>query len=107
MDQIEKRVRGAGGEVVALLKTGSAFYSPATAAIEMAEAFLKDQKRVLACAALLNGEYGYKGLYMGVPAVIGAKGIERIIEIELTAAEKQALDVSASRVKELVEALPA
>lgn len=107
LDQIEKRVRGAGGEVVALLKTGSAFYSPATAAIEMAESYLKDQKRLVACAAMLNGEYGLKGIYMGVPAVIGSKGIEKIVEIELTAGEKQALDVSASRVKELVAALPA
>ncbi len=107
LDRIEKRVRGAGGEVVALLKTGSAFASPATAAIEMAESYLKDQKRVLACAALLNGEYGHQGIYMGVPVVIGSKGIEKIIEIEISGEEKAALDVSASRVKELVAALPA
>ena len=107
LDKIEKRVRGAGGEVVALLKTGSAFYSPATAAIEMAESYLKDQKRLLACAALLNGQYGHKGLYIGVPAIIGSKGIEKIIEVTLSAEEKQALDLSASRVKELVSALPA
>ncbi|MFN8389249.1 MAG: malate dehydrogenase [Bdellovibrionota bacterium] len=107
LDKIEKRVRGAGGEVVALLKTGSAFYSPATAAIEMAESYLKDQKRVLACAAKLTGQYGHKDLYMGVPAIIGRGGIEKIIDIELSTDEKAALDVSASRVKELVSALPA
>ena len=106
LDAIEKRVRGAGGEVVALLKTGSAFYSPATAAIEMAESYLKDQKRVLACAAKLSGQYGHKDLYIGVPAVIGKGGIEKIIEIELSSEEKSALDVSAGRVKELVAALP-
>ncbi len=107
LDKIEKRVRGAGGEVVALLKTGSAFYSPATAAIEMAESYLKDQKRLLACAAMLQGEYGHEGIYMGVPVVIGKGGIERIVEIKLSDAEKEALAVSASRVKELVGALPA
>lgn len=106
LDQIEKRVRGAGGEVVALLKTGSAFYSPATAAIEMAESYLLDQKKVLPCAALLRGEYGYDNLYIGVPTVIGAKGVERIVQIPLTDAEKEALAVSAGRVKELVEILP-
>ena len=105
LDAIEKRVRGAGGEVVSLLKTGSAFFSPAVSAIEMAESYLKDQKRVLPCAALLNGEYGYKGLYIGVPVVIGKGGVEKIIEIELTDAEKQALSVSAGKVKELVDQL--
>lgn len=107
LDEIEKRVRGAGGEVVKLLKSGSAFYSPATAAIEMAESFLKDQKRVLACAAMLKGEYGFSNLYMGVPAVIGRGGVEKIIEMELSPGEKEALGVSASRVQELVAALPA
>lgn len=106
LDAIEKRVRGAGGEVVALLKTGSAFYSPAAAAIEMAESFLKDQKKVLPCAAYLQGEYGYKGIYMGVPVVIGAKGVEQVIEIELSSAEKEALDVSAGKVRELIASLP-
>lgn len=106
LDEIEKRVRGAGGEVVALLKTGSAFYSPGTAAIEMAESFLKDQKKVLPCAAYLKGEYGIKDLYIGVPALIGAGGVEKVIEIELSAAEKQALSVSAGKVKELVDLLP-
>jgi malate dehydrogenase len=106
LDAIEKRVRGAGGEVVALLKTGSAFYSPATAAIEMAESYLKDQKKLLPCAAYLRGEYGYKDLYIGVPVIIGAKGVEQIVEIELNSDEKKALDISAGKVKELVSALP-
>lgn len=106
LDQIEKRVRGAGGEVVALLKTGSAFYSPATAAIEMAESYLKDQKKVLACAVKLTGQYGIKDLYIGVPVVIGKNGVENILEMPLTEQEKQALNVSAGKVKELVEALP-
>lgn len=106
LDAIEKRVRGAGGEVVALLKTGSAFYSPATAAIEMAESYLKDQKKLLPCAVKLNGEYGFKDLYIGVPVVIGKNGVEKIIEMELTTEERKALEVSAGRVKELVNALP-
>ncbi|MCB0360214.1 MAG: malate dehydrogenase [Bdellovibrionales bacterium] len=105
LDAIEKRVRGAGGEVVSLLKTGSAFVSPAASAIEMAESYLLDQKRVLPCAAHLNGEYGYKDLYMGVPVVIGAGGVERVLEIELRDEEKKALDVSAGKVRELVESL--
>jgi malate dehydrogenase len=104
LDAIEKRVRGAGGEVVALLKTGSAYYSPAHSAIEMAEAYLADRKKVLPCAAYLEGEYGLRGLYVGVPVQIGAGGVERVLEIELTADEKKALAVSADHVKELVEA---
>ncbi len=104
LDAIEKRVRGAGGEVVALLKTGSAFYSPAHSAIEMAESYLHDRKKVLPCAAYLEGEYGLRGLYVGVPAQIGAGGVEKVFEIELTADEKKALAVSADHVKELVEA---
>lgn len=107
LDAIEKRVRGAGGEVVALLKTGSAFCSPATAAIEMAESYLKDQKKLLACAALLSGEYGHKGIYMGVPVVIGAGGVEKIIQIELTEKEQEELNVSAGKVRELVDSLSA
>lgn len=107
LDAIEKRVRGAGGEVVALLKTGSAFYSPATAAIEMAESYLRDQKKLLACAAMLNGQYGLSGLYIGVPVLIGAKGAEKIFEIELSDQEKKDLHASAGRVKELIAALPA
>jgi malate dehydrogenase len=104
LDAIEKRVRGAGGEVVALLKTGSAFYSPAASAIQMAEAFLHDRKAILPAAAYLEGEYGLKGLYVGVPVQIGAGGVEKVIEITLTPAEKEALAVSASHVRELVEA---
>jgi malate dehydrogenase len=107
LDEIEKRVRGAGGEVVSLLKTGSAFYSPASAAIEMAESYLLDQKKVLPCAASLSGQYGYKDLYIGVPVVIGKGGVEKIIEIELTDNEKKELSVSAEAVKELVGILPA
>ena len=103
--EIETRVRKAGGEVVALLKTGSAFVSPATSAIEMAEAILKDQKKLLPCAAYLNGEYGYEGIYMGVPVVLGANGVEKIVEIELTDGEKEALEVSARKVKELITKL--
>ncbi|MDR2338083.1 MAG: malate dehydrogenase [Deltaproteobacteria bacterium] len=106
LDAIEKRVRGAGGEVVGLLKTGSAFYSPAGAAIEMAASYLLDQKKVLACAAFLNGEYGMHDLYLGVPIVIGKDGVEKIIQINLTDSEKAALQVSAEHVRELVAALP-
>jgi malate dehydrogenase len=105
LDAIEKRVRGAGGEVVALLKTGSAFYSPAASAIQMAEACLFDQRRVLAAAAMLQGEYGLKGMYIGVPVIIGKAGIEKIVEIELTAQERQALNESAERVKQILAIL--
>jgi malate dehydrogenase len=101
---IEQRVRGAGGEIVNLMKTGSAFYSPAAAAIRMAEAYLFDKKEVLPCAALLEGEYGVKGFYVGVPVQIGAGGVERVVEVTLTAAERQQLDESVSHVRELVAA---
>jgi len=104
LDAIEKRVRGAGGEVVALLKTGSAFYSPASSALLMAEAYLNDRKAVLPCAAYLEGEYGLRGLYVGVPVRIGAGGVEQVLEIDLTPDERKALEVSASHVHELVEA---
>lgn len=107
LESIEKRVRSAGGEVVALLKSGSAFYSPATAAIEMAESYLNDQKKVMPCAAYLKGEYGFQGFYLGVPVVLGAGGVERIIEIKLSAAERQSLESSAAHVRELVSLLPA
>jgi malate dehydrogenase len=103
MDEIVKRTAGGGGEIVALMKTGSAFYAPAASAIAMAESYLKDKKRVLPCAAYLNGEYGVKGMYVGVPAVIGAAGIERIVELKLSAAEKRMLDKSVGAVKGLVE----
>jgi malate dehydrogenase len=104
IDAIVKRTADGGGEIVRLLERGSAFYAPAASAVAMAESFLLDKKRVLPCAALLNGEYGIKGLYIGVPVVIGAGGIERIVEIELNAAEKAAFDKSCAAVTELVEA---
>jgi len=88
LDEIVQRVRDGGAEIVKLLKTGSAFYAPAASAIAMAESYLKDKKRVLPCAAYLTGEYGVKGLYIGVPAVIGAKGMERVIEIDLNTHER-------------------
>ena len=100
---IVERTRGGGGEIVKLMGT-SAYYAPASAAIVMAEAFLRDQKRLLPAAAFLEGEYGYKDLYMGVPVVIGAGGIEKIVTIELDASEKAALDKSAAAVRELIEA---
>ena len=102
--KISKRTQDAGGEVVALLKTGSAFVSPAEASIEMAEAVLFDQKRVLPAAAYLEGEYGQKGIYFGVPVVIGGKGVERVLELELDAGERALLDKSAEAVKALVAA---
>ena len=94
LDEIEARVRNAGGEIVALLKTGSAFYSPASAAIRMAEAYLFDKKEILPCAAYLEGEYGVNGYYFGVPVMIGAGGVEKIIEISLSPADKKAFDES-------------
>lgn len=102
IDRIVQRTRDGGGEIVALLKTGSAFYAPAAAAITMAESYLKDKKRVLPCAAYLNGEYGFKDIYVGVPVVIGAGGVERILEIELEASERAAFEASASSVKGLI-----
>jgi malate dehydrogenase len=104
IDAIVKRTRGGGGEIVALLKTGSAYYAPATSAIAMAEAFLKDKKRVLPCAAHLSGQYGVNDLYVGVPCVLGAGGVERIVEIELNPQAKKNFDVSVDAVKELLEA---
>jgi malate dehydrogenase len=103
LEAIEKRVRGAGGEIVNLLKTGSAFYSPAHAAIRMAEAYLFDKKEVLACAAMLEGEYGVNGFFVGVPVQIGAGGVEKVIEIDLTDGERKALAESVEHVRELVE----
>jgi len=100
-----KRTKGAGGEVVGLLKTGSAFVSPAFSALEMAESILKDQKRVLACACLLEGEYGVDGLYVGVPCVLGSGGVERVIELELSGDDKKAFDDSVEHVRTLVEQL--
>ncbi len=105
LDQIVQRTRDGGAEIVALLKTGSAFYAPASAAIAMAESYLKDKKRVLPCAAQLNGEYGVKGLYIGVPVVIGKNGVEKIIEIKLNDDEQKMFDNSVDAVKGLVEAV--
>ena len=104
LDAIEKRVRGAGGEIVNLMKTGSAFYSPAAAAIRMAEAYLFDKKEILPCAALLEGEYGVNGFYVGVPVQIGAGGVEKVVEVALTPAEQAQLKESVSHVRELVAA---
>jgi malate dehydrogenase len=103
VDAIVERTRNGGGEIVALLKTGSAFYAPATAAIEMAESYLRDKKRVLPCAAWLTGQYGVRDLYVGVPAVIGAGGAERIVEISLNADEQAMFDKSVAAVRGLVE----
>ena len=104
LDQIVTRTRNGGAEIVGLLKTGSAFYAPAASAIAMAESYLKDKKRVLPCAAYLNGEYKVKGLYVGVPVVIGASGVERIVELNLSASEQKMLDNSVAAVKGLVAA---
>jgi malate dehydrogenase len=103
VDQIVQRTRDGGAEIVNFLKTGSAFYAPASAAVSMAEAYLLDKKRVLPCAALLTGQYGVKDLYVGVPVVIGAGGVERIVEVSLDPGEKAAFDKSCSAVRELIE----
>ena len=107
IDAIVKRTRGGGGEIVALLKTGSAYYAPATSGIEMAEAYLKDKKRVLPCAVYLDGQYGVDDLYVGVPVVIGAGGVEKIVEIELNDEAKANFQVSVDAVKELLDACKA
>jgi malate dehydrogenase len=104
LDKIVQRTRDGGGEIVALLGNGSAFYAPAASAIAMAESYLKDKKRLLPCAALLTGQYGVNGLYIGVPVVIGAGGIERIVEVSFTPEEKAMFDKSVGAVKGLVEA---
>ena len=103
LDAIVKRTRNGGAEIVGLLKSGSAFYAPASAAIQMAEAYLNDRKRVLPCAVHLDGEYGVHGLYVGAPAVIGAGGVERVVEIELNRREQTQLAKSVAAVRELVE----
>ena len=104
LDTIVQRTRDGGAEIVGLLKTGSAFYAPATAAIEMAEAFLKDQKRLLPCAAHVTDAFGLTGLYVGVPVIIGAGGIERIVDIKLTQDEQAMFDKSVDAVQGLVAA---
>ena len=104
LDAIVERTRKGGGEIVALLKTGSAFYAPATSAIAMAESYLKDQRRVLPCAAYLSGEYGVSDMYVGVPIVIGSNGVEKIVEIKLDADETTMFEKSVASVKSLVDA---
>ncbi len=103
IDALVERTRTGGAEIVGLLKTGSAYYAPSSAAVEMAEAILKDKKKILPCAACLNGEYGIHDLFIGVPVKLGENGVEEIIEIELTDSEKEALDRSADAVRKLVE----
>ena len=105
IQKIVDRTRMGGGEIVKLLKKGSAFYAPASSAIQMAEAYLLDQKKLLPCAAYLNGQYGLKDMYMGVPTVIGSKGVEKILEVKLSVAEKGMLKTSVNSVKGLVQAV--
>ncbi|MBM3933957.1 MAG: malate dehydrogenase [SAR202 cluster bacterium] len=105
LDAIVKRTQGGGAEIVNLLKTGSAYYAPSAAAVQMVESILFDKKQILPCAAYLEGEYGINGLFVGVPCKLGAKGIEQIIQFDLTAEEKAALNKSAVAVKELVEVM--
>jgi len=104
IDEIVQRTRDGGAEIVGLLKTGSAFYAPATSAIEMAQSYLKDKRRLLPCAAYLSGEYGLNDMYVGVPVIIGANGIEKVVEIELIGEEKSGFDHSVGAVKGLMEA---
>ena len=104
IDQIVQRTRDGGAEIVALLKTGSAFYAPATSAINMAESYLRDQKRIIPCAANLSGQYGLKDIYVGVPTIIGNKGVEKIIEINLNEIEKLNFSKSIESVKNLIDA---
>jgi malate dehydrogenase len=103
LDQIVQRTRDGGAEIVKLLKTGSAFYAPAASAIAMAESYLKDKRRILPCAAYLTGQYGVNDLYVGVPAIIGANGVEKIVEMQLNAEEKAMFDASVSAVKGLMD----
>ena len=105
VEAIVKRTAGGGGEIVKLLGSGSAYYAPGSAIVEMVEAILKDKKKILPCAAFLDGEYGIKNLFVGVPVKLGARGIEEIIQITLTAAERAALQKSADAVKELVDVI--
>ena len=104
LDAIVERTRKGGGEIVNLLKTGSAFYAPAASAIAMAESYLRDKKRVLPCAAYLSGQYGVNGLFIGVPIVIGAGGVERIVEVAFSADEKAMFEKSVASVRGLVDA---
>jgi malate dehydrogenase len=102
IDQLSKRTADGGAEIVNLLKTGSAYYAPAASVVAMVDAILLDQKRILPCAVYLEGEYGYDGLFLGVPTKLGSRGVEQVVQIELTEAEKQALDRSAQAVRELL-----
>jgi malate dehydrogenase len=104
LNRIIQRTRDGGAEIIGLLKTGSAYYAPATAAIAMAESYLKDRKRVLPCAAYIDGPYGINGLYVGAPVVIGEGGVERIVELHLTDDERAALNKSANAVRGLIDA---
>jgi len=101
LDAIVQRTRDGGAEIVKLLKTGSAYYAPSASAVEMVESILKDKKRILPAAVLASGEYGVKGLFVGLPAVLGSKGVEGIVQMKLTSEEQAALDKSAAAVKEL------
>jgi malate dehydrogenase len=105
IDRIVDRTRNGGAEIVKFLKTGSAYYAPSASAVEMAEAILKDKKKVLPCAAYLEGEYGIDGLYVGVPVKLGASGVEKIYEVHLTEDERAMLMKSADSVREMVEVL--
>jgi len=105
VDALVKRTANGGAEIVGLLKTGSAYYAPAAATVEMIEAILRDKKKILPCAAYLDGQYGVRGLYVGVPVKLGRRGVERIIEITLTAEEQAAFQKSAAAVRELVDKL--
>jgi malate dehydrogenase len=105
IDAIVTRTRNGGGEIVGLLKTGSAFYAPAASAVKMAESYLKDQKRLMPCAAYLNGEYGVKDLYVGVPIIIGKNGVEKIVEINLSDKDKALFNNSVEAVKSLVASI--
>ncbi|MFP3919431.1 malate dehydrogenase [Lysinibacillus telephonicus] len=105
LEEIVQRTRTGGGEIVNLLGNGSAYYAPAAALVEMAEAIIKDQKRILPSIAYLEGEYGYEGIYLGVPTLLGANGIEKIFELELTDKEKEALDISAQAVRDVMAIL--
>ena len=107
IDALVERTRKGGGEIVSYLKTGSAYYAPAAAAVQMAEAIVKDKRRILPCAAWLQGEYGFNDLYLGVPCMLGANGLERIVEVELEESERSALEASAEHVKSTVESLKA
>ena len=104
IDACVNRAKNGGAEIVSLLKTGSAFYAPAASAITMAESYLRDKKRVLPCAAYLNGEYSVRDMYVGVPVVIGSKGVERIVEIDLSGKDREAFDKSVGAVQGLVDA---